>query len=162
VKITSVRIKLLRNTDKLKAFAGITFDDCFVVRNLKVIEGLHGYFVAMPNDARREEAMQGNNDTGIRKRFDIAFPTNNETRKMIEEAVLAEYEKALNEAAQNNQTDSFREDSPPDQGERPAINYRDRREDRPLDRGERPTTSYHGRFPRQPQRVYQPRSYRYA
>ena len=50
MEITEVRVKLMGNSeDRLQAFCSITFDDCFVVRDLKVIEGTHGPFVAMPS-----------------------------------------------------------------------------------------------------------------
>jgi stage V sporulation protein G len=82
VEITEVRITL-RDEEKLKAFANVTFDDAFVVRGLKVINGTNGYFVSMPSRKRPDGTYQ-----------DIAHPINNEMRRMIEDAVLGEYEKA--------------------------------------------------------------------
>jgi len=84
VNITEVRITL-RNEEKLKAFASITFDDCFVVRGLKVINGSQGYFVSMPSRKRKDGSYQ-----------DIAHPINNEMRKEIEDKVLDAFEKELN------------------------------------------------------------------
>jgi stage V sporulation protein G len=81
VEITEVRITL-RDEEKLKAFANVTFDDAFVVRGLKVINGTNGYFVSMPSRKRPDGTYQ-----------DIAHPINNEMRRMIEDAVLGEYEK---------------------------------------------------------------------
>ena len=53
MEITEVRVKLMGNSeDRLQAFCSITFDDCFVIRDLKVIEGSHGPFVAMPSRKR--------------------------------------------------------------------------------------------------------------
>ena len=50
MEITEVRIKLMEDTDdRLQAFCSITLDDCFVVRDLKIIEGSNGPFVAMPS-----------------------------------------------------------------------------------------------------------------
>src|SRR5205085_3409156 len=50
VEITEVRIKLMEEPgERLKAFCSVTFDDCFVVRDLKIIEGTNGPFVAMPS-----------------------------------------------------------------------------------------------------------------
>jgi stage V sporulation protein G len=86
VKITEVRITL-RNEEKLKAFASITFDDCFVVRGLKVINGSQGYFVSMPSRKRKDGSYQ-----------DIAHPINNEMRKEIEDKVLDTFESELNNA----------------------------------------------------------------
>ena len=84
MKITEVRITL-RNEEKLKAFASITFDDSFVVRGLKVINGSQGYFVSMPSRKRKDGSYQ-----------DIAHPINNEMRKEIEDKVLDAFEKELN------------------------------------------------------------------
>jgi stage V sporulation protein G len=81
VEITEVRITL-RDEEKLKAFANVTFDDAFVVRGLKVINGTNGYFVSMPSRKRPDGTYQ-----------DIAHPINNEMRRIIEDAVLGEYEK---------------------------------------------------------------------
>ena len=50
MEITEVRVKLMEDTDdRLQGFCSITFDDCFVVRDLKIIEGTNGPFVAMPS-----------------------------------------------------------------------------------------------------------------
>jgi stage V sporulation protein G len=86
VDITEVRITL-RNEEKLKAFASITFDDCFVVRGLKVINGSQGYFVSMPSRKRKDGSYQ-----------DVAHPINNEMRKKIEDRVLDAFENELNKA----------------------------------------------------------------
>jgi stage V sporulation protein G len=83
MEITEVRLTL-REEDRLKAFVSITFDNAFVVRGLKVIEGNTGLFVAMPSRRRKDGEFR-----------DIAHPINNETRKMIEDAVLSEYERQL-------------------------------------------------------------------
>lgn len=82
--ISEVRITL-RGEEKLKAFASITFDECFVVRGLKVIDGAQGYFVSMPSRKRRDGTYQ-----------DIAHPINNEMRAEIETKVLDAFEKELN------------------------------------------------------------------
>jgi len=83
VEITEVRITL-RNEDKLKAFANITFDGDFVIRGLKIISGNNGYFVSMPSRRRGDGTHQ-----------DIAHPINNSMRQRIEEAVLTAYEAEL-------------------------------------------------------------------
>jgi stage V sporulation protein G len=85
VEITEVRITL-RDEEKLKAFANVTFDDAFVVRGLKVINGNNGYFVSMPSRKRPDGTYQ-----------DIAHPINNEMRDKLERSVLSEYEKTLKE-----------------------------------------------------------------
>ena len=88
MKITDVRVRIVQKDDsKLKAVASITFDDCFVVHDIKVIEGTDGYFVAMPSRKSSE---------GEHK--DIAHPINTETREAIIKVVLdafyAEKDKA--------------------------------------------------------------------
>ena len=80
--ITEVRITL-RNDQKLRAFASITLDDCFVARGLKVIEGSdHKMFVAMPSKKKTDGTYQ-----------DIAHPINNQCRSILEDAVLTAYRK---------------------------------------------------------------------
>jgi stage V sporulation protein G len=85
VKIFPVQVadSTLRE-DRLKAYVSITFDHCFVVRDLKVINGDNGLFVAMPSKKRKDGTYR-----------DTAHPLNNETRQMIESIVLAEYHKEV-------------------------------------------------------------------
>ena len=83
MEITEVRISL-RDDAKLKAFASITLDDCFVIRGLKIIKGQQGVFVAMPSRKRKDGEYQ-----------DIAHPINNSTRKWMEDIVLAKYEEEV-------------------------------------------------------------------
>ena len=86
MEITEVRV-YPRNEEKLKAFVTVTFDNAFVVRNLKVIHGQQGLFVAMPSRKMAD---------GSHK--DIAHPINNETRRMIEEKVLSAYQEKIKES----------------------------------------------------------------
>ena len=81
MKITDVKVFPV-DEDKLKAYATITFDNCFIVRDLKVISGNKGYFIAMPSKKRKDGTFR-----------DVAHPLNSETRKMIEESVLEVYER---------------------------------------------------------------------
>ncbi len=81
--ITEVRISL-RDDAKLKAFASITLDDCFVIRGLKIISGQSGTFVAMPSRTRKDGDYQ-----------DIAHPINNTTRKWMEDIVLEKYHEEV-------------------------------------------------------------------
>jgi stage V sporulation protein G len=83
MEITEVRVFPV-NEEKLKAYATITFDRCFVVRDLKVIQGNNGLFVAMPSKKRKDGTFK-----------DTAHPLNTETREKIESAVLAEYRGEL-------------------------------------------------------------------
>jgi stage V sporulation protein G len=85
MEITEININV-REEEKLKAFVNITFDDVFVVRGLKVIEGNSGLFVCMPS-----RKMQG----GTYK--DIAHPINNEFRQKLEKLILDEYQRLLAE-----------------------------------------------------------------
>ncbi len=83
MKITEIRVSL-RDDNKLKAFASITLDDCFVIRGLKIIEGAKGVFVAMPSRKRPDGTYQ-----------DVAHPINNETRDWMEELIVKAYEEEL-------------------------------------------------------------------
>lgn len=83
--ITEVRVFPV-DEEKLKAYVTITIDNCFVVRDLKIIEGTKGLFVAMPSKKRKDGSFK-----------DTAHPLNNETRDLIETKVLAEYEKTTKE-----------------------------------------------------------------
>jgi stage V sporulation protein G len=83
--ITEVRIQP-QNARALKAFASITFNDAFVVRGLKVIEGLDGRFVAMPARKRKDDTFQ-----------DVAHPVTKEFRAYMESVVLRAYMEAVGE-----------------------------------------------------------------
>lgn len=83
MEITEVRITL-RDEPKLKAFANITFENSFVVRGLKVIDGKKGLFISMPSRRAKDGSYR-----------DIAHPINNEMRQTIEKIVLEKYEEAV-------------------------------------------------------------------
>jgi stage V sporulation protein G len=83
MEITEVRVFPV-NEDKLRAYVTVTLDHCFVVRDLKVIHGASGLFVAMPAKRRKDGTFK-----------DIAHPLNAETRERFERAILAEYEREL-------------------------------------------------------------------
>jgi stage V sporulation protein G len=82
--ITEVRVFPVTNEERLKAYATITIDNSFLIRDLRVINGNTGLFVAMPSRKMKDGTFK-----------DIAHPLNSETRQMIESRVLAEYEKEL-------------------------------------------------------------------
>jgi stage V sporulation protein G len=86
LEITEVRVTLRDDDkhDRLKAFATMTLNNAFVIRGLKIIQGTNGVFVAMPSRRRPDGQFQ-----------DIAHPINNETRRLMEEIVLAEYEREM-------------------------------------------------------------------
>jgi stage V sporulation protein G len=126
VKITEVRIKLMEDTDdRLQGFCSITFDDCFVVRDLKIIEGSNGPFVAMPSrkltshcgkcgcknhlraahcnqcGTRLKEDLAVKDQDGRAKLYaDIAHPINSACREMIQDRVISEYRTEQDRAKQ--------------------------------------------------------------
>ena len=83
MEVTQVKV-FLADKDKLKAYAQIVFDNCFVVRELKIIEGNNGLFVAMPSRKMKDGTYK-----------DTAHPLNSETRNMIEEKVIGVYMQEL-------------------------------------------------------------------
>src|SRR6516162_3580084 len=126
VVITEVRIKLMdENNERLQAFCSITFDDCFVIRDLKIIEGGNGPFVAMPSRKLTAHCPQCGcknhlkaaycNQCGLRMKddrtikdedgrtklyADIAHPINSACREMIQERVIGEFRQELDRAKQ--------------------------------------------------------------
>ncbi|MCB2188110.1 MAG: septation regulator SpoVG [Deltaproteobacteria bacterium] len=83
MEVTEVRVFPVEE-DRLKAYATITLDHCFLVRDVKVIFGNKGLFVAMPSKKRKDGTYQ-----------DIAHPLNADTRRQIEEKVLGEYNRMI-------------------------------------------------------------------
>ena len=124
MQITEVRIKLMEESgERLQAFCSITFDDCFVIRDLKIIEGGNGPFVAMPSrkltahcpqcgcknhlkaaycnqcGLRLKEDRTVKDEDGRTKLYaDIAHPINSGCREMIQERVIREYHDELERA----------------------------------------------------------------
>lgn len=118
MNITEVRIKLMEDSDdRLQAFCSVTFDDSFVVRDLKIIEGTNGPFVAMPSrkltshcphcgcknhlrsaycnqcGGRLKDDRAVRDQEGRTKLYaDIAHPINSQCREMIQNRVVAEYQ----------------------------------------------------------------------
>ena len=89
VEITDVRLRKIETEGKLRAYVSITFDDSFVVHDLRVIDGNKGMFVAMPSKRL---------PNGDHK--DIAHPINTEIREKIQNAVLDVYHRELEEPPQ--------------------------------------------------------------
>lgn len=126
MEITEVRIKLMEEPgERLKAFCSITFDDCFVVRDLKIIEGSNGPFVAMPSrkltshchrcgmknhlragfcnqcGTKLEDGRAPKDADGRAKLYaDIAHPINSDCREMIQERVIHDYYEEIELAKQ--------------------------------------------------------------
>ncbi|HZU54215.1 MAG TPA: septation regulator SpoVG [Holophagaceae bacterium] len=88
MNITDIRITPIANDDKLRAYAAIVLDACFIVGDLRVVEGEDGYFVAMPSRRKRDGSYK-----------DIAYPLNNEARESLERRVLEAYEAATGKRA---------------------------------------------------------------
>ena len=86
MNITDVKVRKINDDGRMKAVVSITFDDEFVVHDIKIIEEQNGLFIAMPS--RRMS------DGDFR---DIAHPLLSETRNRIKDAIFAEYEKVLAE-----------------------------------------------------------------
>ena len=123
MKVTEVRIFPKEGTDKkLRAFATVTFDDCFVVRDIKIIEGNKGYFVAMPSRRVKEPCSKCGHRNVVRSRFcnqcggklpeshvspdlvsdphllqaehkDVAHPITVEFREYVQRIILEAYQK---------------------------------------------------------------------
>ncbi len=89
MEITEVNITL-RDEEKLKAFVNVTFDDVFVVRGLKVIKGVNGYFISMPSRKMPDGSFR-----------DIAHPITNDFREFIEKVILDKYQSVLADGGEN-------------------------------------------------------------
>ena len=86
MQITDVRIRKIATDGKMKAIVSVTFDNEFVIHDIKVIEGQNGLFIAMPSRKTPDGEFK-----------DIAHPINTETRERIQNAILEAYEKAVSE-----------------------------------------------------------------
>lgn len=126
MQISEVRIKLMDDPhERLQAFCSVTFDGCFVIRDLKIIQGAKGSFVAMPSrkltdrcprchtknhlraqycnhcGAKLDEERAAKDDDGRAKLYaDIAHPINSECRDMIQQVVLKSYDEEIVRASQ--------------------------------------------------------------
>jgi stage V sporulation protein G len=148
VEITEVRIKLMEEAgERLQAFCSITFDDAFVVRDLKIIEGSNGPFVAMPSrkltshcgncgcknylranycnqcGARVQAPRETKEDDGRAKLYaDIAHPINSACREMIQDRVIQAFREELEKSKAPDYVSSYddwdHEDAPLPKGQR--------------------------------------------
>jgi stage V sporulation protein G len=84
VEITEIRLTM-RNEEKLKAFANVTFDNAFVIRGLKIISGTRGFFISMPSKRRPDGTYQ-----------DVAHPINTDMRRHLEGMIIEAYKKEVN------------------------------------------------------------------
>jgi stage V sporulation protein G len=81
--ITDVRIRKVTGEGKLKAYVTVTFENAFVIHNVKVIEGENGVFIAMPSRKTKNGEYK-----------DVAHPINSEFRAQMQERILKEYDQA--------------------------------------------------------------------
>lgn len=86
MQITDIRVRKITKEGKMKAVVSVTFDEIFVVHDIKVIEGEKGLFIAMPS--RR---------SGDGEYRDIAHPINSEMRDKLQKKILEKYEEAVKE-----------------------------------------------------------------
>ncbi|MCK5472412.1 MAG: septation protein SpoVG family protein, partial [Planctomycetes bacterium] len=126
MEISEVRVKLVSNKDdRLKAFCSITMDNEFVVRDIKIIEGTNGYFVAMPSRKMSDHCEKCRGKNHFKAKYcnncgaelsqdrlkrdykgrmklhaDIAHPINTDCRQRIQEKVTAAFEKELEKSKQ--------------------------------------------------------------
>ena len=84
MEITDIRIRQIAETGKMKAVVSVTFDNCFVVHDIKIIEGQDKLFIAMPSRKTPENEYK-----------DIAHPINSEMRDALETSILEKYQSAL-------------------------------------------------------------------
>ena len=90
MQITDIRVRKLTKEGKMKPVVSVTFDDVFVVHDIKVIDGDKGLFIAMPS--RR---------AGDGEYRDIAHPINSDMRDRLQSEILAKYEEAIKESREN-------------------------------------------------------------
>ncbi len=125
MEITEIRIKLMEGTeDRLRAFCSVTLDGCFVVRDLKIIDGTSGPFVAMPSrkltghchrcghknhlrasycnhcGVKLQSDGESSYDSPQKLYADVAHPINSECREMIQSAVIEEFNAEVNRSQQ--------------------------------------------------------------
>ena len=143
MEITEVRVKLMEDTDdRLQAFCSITFDNAFVVRDLKIIDGTNGPFVAMPSRKltshchhckaknhlraaycnncgakQREDRLHRDMEGRAKLYADIAHPINSGCREMIQARVIEEYHAELERAKQPGYISRYDDDYAFDAGE---------------------------------------------
>lgn len=95
MQITEVRIRMIDTESKMRAVASVTFDGCFVVHDIKIIDGQEGPFVAMPS-----------RKIGNGEFRDVAHPIQQFMRDMIREAVFKAYDDAIRERMQMSEEEA--------------------------------------------------------
>ena len=84
MQVTDVRVRKLTKEGKMRAIVSVTFDNEFVVHDIKIIEGEKGLFIAMPSKKSTDGEYR-----------DIAHPINSETRDKLQQTILEKYEESL-------------------------------------------------------------------
>ena len=92
MEITEVKIYKM-NEEKLKAYVSVTLNGAFVIKDIKVVHGANGLFVAMPSRKGKDGTYR-----------DIAHPVNKETRELFEKQILAAYEKEISALLERAET----------------------------------------------------------
>jgi len=91
MQITDIKVRKINAEGRMKAVVSVTFDDAFVVHDIKVIEGQEKLFIAMPSRKTPDGEFK-----------DIAHPINAEMRELLQDMILAKYEESLTETAQED------------------------------------------------------------
>jgi stage V sporulation protein G len=94
VRITEIRVLPVDGDEKLKAYVSIKIDDCLAIRDMKVIKGASGYFVAMPAKKMKDGTYR-----------DLVHPLDRSTRERLEEAVIEEYKKTCSDMLTSTETE---------------------------------------------------------
>jgi len=81
MQITDIRVRRVAGEGKLKAYVTVTFDDCFVIHNVKIIEGKSGIFIAMPSRKTR-----------VGEYKDVAHPIHPDFRLELQQKILDKYD----------------------------------------------------------------------
>ena len=89
MQITDIRVRVVSKDSKMKAVVSVTFDNAFVVHDIKVIEGEKGLFIEMPSKKTPDGEYR-----------DIAHPIHGEMRSMLQDAILEEFRKVLEEQSE--------------------------------------------------------------
>lgn len=92
MRITEIKVLPVDGDEKLKAYVTIKLDDCFVIRDMKIIKGTTGYFVAMPAKKMKDGTYR-----------DLVHPLDKPTRQNLEDQVLVEFRKLQSELKADQQ-----------------------------------------------------------
>jgi stage V sporulation protein G len=106
MQITEVKVFPVEE-EKLRAFVSIVLDNCFMVNDIKVIQGKDGLFISMPSRKKRNGKFK-----------DVAHPLNNETRKMLEDQILSEYDRVRSGQSAGEEREAGHPRSPDKERER--------------------------------------------